>query len=126
MIEVLYRIASINTSEQWECKLKIEEYRVLRYTPKGYWITIYPKRMALCDGLDYTDGEYTGRTKWVSSDAKKRFAYPTVTGAYDNFIARKKRQMKILRVNLHRAETYLKQAEKEIKQMQLGILEVIK
>jgi hypothetical protein len=68
-----------------------DEFRVDRETPKGYWIE--------------------DETRWVSSYAKRRFAYPTRKEAWESFIARKNRQVKILQSQLNRAKALLDATE---------------
>ncbi|NTU49579.1 MAG: hypothetical protein HGA87_01550 [Desulfobulbaceae bacterium] len=61
--------------------MRCEEYRLIRETPKGYWI----------------EDEWSIDKRWVSKTARKRYAYPTKAEALDSFIARKRRQISILR-----------------------------
>ena len=68
------------SSSAWDRDVKILElsYNAIKKTPKGYWLDV--------------DGD----EKWVSDSARKRFAYPTKEEAFQSFIYRKKRQIKIL------------------------------
>lgn len=74
--------------------LDVEEYRVIKETPKGAWI------------------HYGFDKKFVKLDARKRFACPTIEEAAESFKARKRRQIKILKANLNEAEVALKLIDK--------------
>ena len=76
----------------------LDTWELLKETPKGYWIR--PEG-------EY--GRYSGaaKKKWVSKTARNRFAYPTEKEAVMNFFYRKKRQIKILEVQLDSAKTDL-------------------
>lgn len=65
-------------SHHGERGIVVREYEVLRETPKGVW-------------LDVDDGE-----RFVLLGARKRYACPTMREAQDSFIARKRRQIRIL------------------------------
>jgi len=69
------------------------EYRIDRETPKGYWIE--------------------NETKWVSSNGKRRWAYPTIEEAWESFVARKTRQVMILQRQLSYAEDLLSMTKRE-------------
>lgn len=75
-------------------KLQLREYQVLKHTPRGVRID------------DYRLG---GR--FISRDWNKQWACPTVEEARLSFIARKKRQMLILRARLQQAEEAMALAE---------------
>lgn len=62
----------------------LEEYRVVRRTPKGCWIQIAP-------------GYPKPKLKFVLNDATKRYAYETTDAAKVSFLARKRVQLNILR-----------------------------
>lgn len=76
---VLYRIEP-GYYDEYSSKVTLfcREYIILRNTPQGYWISRY------------------GKDKWVSNNARKRFAYPTREEAMVNFQKRKERYLKIL------------------------------
>lgn len=67
-------------------KVWLRGYPVLRATPKGVWLAI---------GF--------GERKFVLLDARKRWACPTEGEARESFIARKRRQIRILAGQLDRA-----------------------
>lgn len=95
-ITVLYRF----DGGMIDNRLEVVEFQVLRETPKGYWIN-----------LAY--GGYMMKSeKWVSKISRKRFAYPTKDEALDSFIARKKKQIQILKYQLGKAQDYYKQANR--------------
>lgn len=58
-----------------------EQYRIVKRTPKGVWIEL---------------PSYPPKTKFVLTNAKKRFAHETLEGAKKSFFARKRRQLAIL------------------------------
>lgn len=62
------------------------EYNITKETNKGYWID-------------------SGR--WVSKTGRKRFAYPTIEEAVNSIIARKNKQLKILRDQIDIANSVL-------------------
>lgn len=62
-------------------EIYLEEFRVYKNTPKGYWIKTYPLLPKLTFVLDI---------------GRKRYAYPTLELAKESFLARKTRQIIIL------------------------------
>lgn len=64
----------------------LETFNVIKNTPKGTWINI-----------SYS---YPPRKRFVLNDAKKRFAYPTQEEAKTSFLARKSRQLGILKAQI--------------------------
>ena len=72
-------------------------FRVISTTPKGKWI-VY-------EWVDYTDEESIKRYKrFVLDKGKKRYAYETREGARIAFLARKQRQVELLKAQLQKAE----------------------
>tara|TARA_R110000850_G_scaffold74602_2_gene163258 strand:- start:413 stop:733 length:321 start_codon:yes stop_codon:yes gene_type:complete len=69
-IKYLYRY----TLEYWQgtAKINLKEYPILRYTPKGCWINI---------GYN--------REKWVSNNARTKFAQPSIREALKHYVRRK-------------------------------------
>jgi len=86
------------TLRGWENENNVEviltEYKVIRNTPKGYVIK---------NGL---------KERWVSSTGKKRFAYENKLDALNNFIARTKRSIMIMKHNIDYSELALEKAKK--------------
>lgn len=70
-----------------------QEYEVVGTTPKGVWINAY------------------GQRRFVLSTARKRFACSTLEEAKASFIARKKRQLKILNRQVANVERSLEVVE---------------
>lgn len=116
--QVLYRYENSQfQGDFYEIKLDLKEFRIVRKTPKGFWIWIGWGRYE-----NYLDSEYINGSdakqyaaeqlkaglKWVSNDGRKRFAYPTKAEAMVNFKKRKERQIKILKSQLSRAEDALR------------------
>jgi hypothetical protein len=77
-------------------ELILKEYRLLRPTPKGNWINV------------------EGYPKWVSSDTRKRFAYPTKKEALIAFIKRTERRVKIIKNTLILCQIGLQIAEETL------------
>ncbi len=78
-------------------RLQLREYKVLKHTPKGARID------------DYTPG---GR--FVSREWNKQWACPTVEEARLSFIARKRRQARILEARLRQAQVAMELAEQRL------------
>ena len=93
---------------QAKVKIFLNEYRVIRETPCGYWISKYS------DALIHIDNNLYPEQRWVSKTSKKRFAYPTKHEALLNLKYRKQRQIKILERNLARAKSSLDLCLKEL------------
>jgi hypothetical protein len=90
--------------------VKIAEYHfyLVKETPCGYWIT--DRWYTISDfNMDEKNINYN-YCHWVSKTARKRFAYPDRNQALESFVARKKRQIKILKTNLEFAEVALEKA----------------
>ena len=68
----------------------ISKHAVIERTPCGVWL------------------DYHGQRKFVLSGARKRFACPTIEEAKESFIARKTRQLAILRARVLRVESLLR------------------
>ena len=81
-------------------KLELQEYSLVKETPKGYWIS-------------YGDSDFHGFQKWVSKTSRKRFAYPTEKEALNNFIIRTTRRAEILRTQLDACTIALNLAKKK-------------
>lgn len=75
-------------------RLERHEYAVIRHTPKGVWVD-----------------DYSQRGRFVLTGATKRWACPTDEEARASFVARKRRQIKILENNLSRARESLALAD---------------
>lgn len=89
-MEKLYRYERGNT-DKWEpSRIVLFYYKVDSVTPKGFWIKV------------------DNHKKWVSNEARKRFAYPTEDLAFENFKQRTNRCVKILTANLEVAKRFQK------------------
>jgi len=73
------------------------EYRVVKETPKGFWIQ------------EYLGPFWSSDKKWISNHSK--FAWDTKEKALKSFKLRKKSQIKIYNKRLNSAKTALKMAE---------------
>lgn len=77
-------------------ELYLHSYEVLKETPKGVWIQAY------------------GTKKFILQNARKKFACPTIEEAIESFIARKKRQIRILSGQLENAKMAQYYAEHKV------------
>jgi len=75
--------------------VNILNYQVIRVTPKGCWVSDF----------------YGSKPRFVLNQSRKRFAWATKEDALVSFIARKRRQIRIVRAQLGNAENALFQAE---------------
>jgi hypothetical protein len=64
----------------WECR-----FRLIKETPCGYWIGDYDDSWSMLP-----------KKKWISKTARKRFAYQIRKAALESYIARKRKQIKIM------------------------------
>jgi hypothetical protein len=97
MLEIkngFYRYEASYRTEHPE--LFLRTYPLLRPTPKGYWISV------------------EGVPRWVSSDTRKRFAYPTKREALIAFIKRTERRVKIIKGTLLLCSVTLQRAEEKL------------
>lgn len=96
MVSYLYRFEDCYYSVAGEdgdhtnIQVHLRRYKVIKHTPKGYWIEI-----PFCE------------KKWVSDSTRKRFAYPTKEQASNNFIKRKECQIRLLQNRIDRANRAL-------------------
>ena len=75
-------------------RIRVDEYKILKDTPKGYWI----------------ESSYCEKT-WVSDTSTKKFAHRRLEDAITAFQARKKAQVRILKARLFVAEHELELAK---------------
>lgn len=111
MSDIFYRYNEIHYApplNEWESPIGegkvaiyLVEYKVIKHTKCGVWI------QGSHDLERYTLVE---RKRFVLLSARKKFACPTIEEAKESFIARKKRQIKILKSQLRKAESALYQA----------------
>lgn len=78
----------------------LREFEVLRTTPKGVWLKM---------GVE--------QKRFVLRDAIKRYACPTKEEARISFIARKEKQLKIVKDQVIAIESALAQAKDETKEL---------
>ena len=97
----LYRYEERNCP-YFELKLDLMTFEVVKRTPCGYWIG---EVKYFFEDPVVKPNHKTHR--WVSKNTHKCYAYATVKDALASFIARKKRQIKILENQLERAKTAL-------------------
>lgn len=90
---IFYRYEEQRFTE--EEKVVERTFHLLKETPCGWWIVI-PRTSILQWGKPVK--------KWVSKTARKRYAYPTRKEAIRNFLARKRRQIAILKWRLEMVE----------------------
>ena len=92
-------------------RLNILHFPVTKETPCGVWIKI--------PWIDSMEGK--GK-KFILTNARKKYACPTIEEARESFMARKRRQIMILKGQLERARLALSLMKEELKR--LGIEEV--
>ena len=83
--------------------LEVEVYVGIKKTPKGMWIIRK-------DWIDYVDQKWV-KKRFILDSSKKKYAYPTIQGAVNNFIKRKIRQLSILERQLNDTKYQLELAE---------------
>jgi len=103
MIDKLYRYDGNTTWNGLICS----EYKIVRKTKCGWWIK--------SDHYQYKF--FKGDEKWVSSAARKRFAYPTKLEAARNLLLRRKKYIKILKVRILASESLIIYCEKLMKEL---------
>ena len=93
--------------------ISLQEYPILRKTPKGFWIKI-GEHLEMDE--DATPQKVPDE-KWVSASSKKRYAYPTKAAALHNLICRRQSQIDIMssrigtaRQVIHRAKMLWKES----------------
>ncbi|RLI66843.1 MAG: hypothetical protein DRO67_00270 [Candidatus Asgardarchaeum californiense] len=122
MTEYLYRYEEIryslgvnyfdNPYPGYRLAVHCNKYKIIKRTPKGAWIRY-------CTGFPEFD-KYENK-KFVLLTARKKFACETKEEARKSFIARKKRQIEILKAYLEQAETSLYIAETDIENKSIVI-----
>lgn len=98
MTDVFYREENARVSDD-VLAISVIEFRVVRRTPKGCWIT--PEWNA-------DDTKYL---RFILDGVGKRYAYPTREGARDSFIRRKQKEIQHCARQHDRALRYLALAE---------------
>jgi len=86
----LYRYRTVNTAIG--VKLSIEEFQIVKHTPKGIWIT--PKNMSF-------------DKRFVLLKARKKYAHFTQEEALESFVARTSRRVQLLKNQLANSELAL-------------------
>jgi hypothetical protein len=76
-------------------EIQLREYTVLKHTAKGVWIDL--------DGAG-AFRRIPGGARFVLLNARKRFACPTIAEARASFLARKRKQIRIHKAQVARAE----------------------
>lgn len=92
--EVLYRYEDLHYADHLHVQVILREFLITKITPRGAWVDNY------------------GTPRFVLSGAYKRFACPTKKEAIESFIARKKRQVRILTAQCEIAQKSLLVAER--------------
>jgi hypothetical protein len=90
---LFYRFSDLAT-ENLDVLIFEHQFELIKETKCGYWI-----------------GDSLGK-HWVSKTSKKRFAYPTRKEAIESFIARKKQQIRYMKIKAKRAEVALEKGLK--------------
>ena len=87
--------------EAWYIHFEVKHCKVLRETPKGVWVE-----------------EPNGKKHIVYHDALKKYAYPTLEEAYNNFMKRRRKRHKLLQRQLEANESVLRNAKNFLRRMQ--------
>ena len=86
----------------------VEEYRVIKVTPKGYWVASQYSPLWL-SSEELIRRKYA---RWVSSTAHKRYCYPTMELAASSFKRRKEVQLSKLQYELNQVSYVVKNLDK--------------
>lgn len=93
-----YRLVDQRESEGVTVRLVV--FRVIKETPKGYWVA---SQYAPC-GLSLGGMRKRKFAKWVSKSSRKRYCYPSIEEAIRSFKLRKEAQASQLRRQFEQAE----------------------
>lgn len=114
--ELLYRYQDVAYSAPFDeagtlpgtVKVELHTYKVLRHTERGCWIAL------MFDTTDSTNsGIFTGAERFMLRTARRRFACPTPDEARKSFIARKRRQAILCKLQMERALWAISQIENQ-------------
>jgi len=90
-----------------EPKVEYDTYEVVKETPCGYWIVheydIGPYEYE----MKQEDPDVRSLKKWVHKHSRKRYAYPRKKEALGSLIARRTKQVSILKARLDQAQREL-------------------
>lgn len=121
-VQYLYRYNEIHVSlgcDYWgdplpghKVEIWLEEYPIVKRTPKGVWINLYSHIYPVPLEPSWTDGK-----KFVNLEARKKYACLTKEEALESFKARKRKQINILKGQLKDAEQALKIAENGVQKL---------
>ena len=88
-------------------ELELLEFRMVKKTPKGAWISRYWEGNPRFDIRPHLSEE----RRFVRLGTRKQFAHPTKEEALESFRRRKKRQLKILEAQARQAGLALRMAD---------------
>jgi hypothetical protein len=93
-----YRYQDSLGGDDWGTHVSVHlfEYTVVKETPKGVWLALF---------------EFSSLKRFVLLDARKKFACPTKEEAMESFLARKRKQVKILSNQLRHVKEAIQIAE---------------
>ena len=97
-----YRYEEYYSGDFYTVKVRLITLNLHKETPQGYWI----------GWGRYAPDYLRGNSRWVSKTGRKRYAYPTKEEAMTSFLARKEKQVKILKAQLRKAEGALHEGKK--------------
>lgn len=97
---VWYRYEDRLSGDDWGTyvNVNLRQFEVVRETPKGVWLRLY----------EYSD---MSPLRFVLRESRKRYACPTKEQAMESFLARKRKQMRILKQKLQHVEEAIQIAE---------------
>lgn len=79
--------------------VRLRSYRVVKKTPKGAWVA-----------ESYGPLIWSGKPRFVLDESTKRFACPTLAEALDSFMARKRKQIRLMSRRIDDAEEAMRLA----------------
>ena len=90
----------------------LRSYKVIKETPKGFWIDMD------MDGLALTERP---NKKFVLARAKKKFACQTEEEAMESFLYRKMRQLDILKEKQRQVDSAIRRAESIVREKKYNV-----
>jgi len=104
----------VDSPSEYGVEVETQYYLVLRETRCGYWVSRvwgYWFDEVEIEEKEFDPQYYEDSKVWVSKTSHKRRCHPTKKEAYQSYLLRKRRQIKILSAQLKIAQTALQIAE---------------
>ena len=106
MTKTHYRLKEV--LEETGLVVRAEQFYVVKETPQGYWV----RSQYSPSWMDFEQLRKAKCVRWVSKSSVKRYCYPTIEQAVQNFTRRKKRQESFVRLKLEELELVVKESGK--------------